>query len=223
MDNNNDEGKQQEMTSKGLGLLLGLGLLGYAVYKVLTTPAEDDKSQKRLYASLVADIVNKNLVSTDGDDLGQIALYYALPSNYLTKLITDIDDEIYKNIMFRRIKKINEALLSLKDEYEGYYPNHGDAEIYSLIEFMKEDCYELIKFTKFFASLRSLFIGKLPGLGFVTNAKSAQLEFYVLNSIRKGLIAYFEVLFVDGGPVKFAKEKFMDAYFRNFNESVDLE
>lgn len=207
---NNDSNK----SDNGLAALLLIASLGYAAYKTLTTSS--NPSKKILSSFMVDDIVNRFFRSFDEFDMGSLALYYVLPDFFMGSF----KDEIYHDIMFKRINLIYHRLSLFKGDYEGYYPTLSESDINNLICFIKTDCYEEIKYTKFFASLKGIFIGKLPGLGAVGTATKAKMEYHILQSITKGLSVYFCDLFVYGCSIDDAKKHLLNVYVNCFFDSA---
>lgn len=210
----------EDSSGNGLGALLLLGLC-YAAYKAFTTSGNQDSntpSKKRLTSSMVDEIVSRNFRSFNEFDMGRLAMYYALPDFFMGS----IKDEIYQNMMFERINRIYQTLITFKGEYEGFYPTLSESDINNLINFIKNDCYEQIKHTKFFASIKGMLIGKLPGLGLIGKASSAKIEYHILQSITKGLQEFFGYLFIYGGSIDDAKKHLLQRYVFCFHDSVDF-
>ena len=217
----NDKGNSENSSDNGFVALLALGLLGYAAYKAFTSSSQDSSipSKKRLSSSMVDDIVNDSFRSLDEFDMGKLAMYYVMPDF----LMGSVKNEIYHDMMFERINRIYKTLSSFKEEYEGFYPTLCESDISNVISFIKNDCYDEIKYTKFFASIKGSVIGKLPGLGLVSKATNAKMQYHILQSITKGLKEYFYCLFVYGGSADEAKAHLLRAYVYSFNDSVDFE
>lgn len=203
-------------SKKVLATILVGGALLYGASKLfgfLGGESSSSSGKRCLSPYIIEDIVNRCFRELDEIDMCKMALYYAMPDLFLGK----VKDEIYHEMMFDRIKRINDSLFSMKDNYEGYYPNHGTNEINSLISFLKNDCYELIKFTKFLKNLEGNFWERMPGLGLVGKAMKGKTEYQILDSINKGLVAYFTRLFVYGSSVDEAKNAFRQEYVDSFS------
>ena len=125
--------------------------------------------------------MNSSFRSLSDVDLKMLALYHTMPDVLARK----IKNDIYKQIMFERLGEIQNRILSLKEEYEGYYLPHSENELYDLISFIKNDCYEQIKTTKFITNLKGEILKKIPGFGMVGKFMNAKTEYYLLNSIKK--------------------------------------
>lgn len=207
----NDDSKKDLAT-----VLVGAALL-YGISKLFGFSGGESSSssgKRCLSRYIIENIVNRCFRDLDEVDMCKMAAYYVMPDLFLGK----VKDEIYNEMMFDRINEINSSIFSLKNSYEGHYPNHGTNEIYSLISFMKKDCYEEIKLTKFFSNLKGNFIERMPGLGLVGKAMNGRTEYQILNSINKGLVAYFTYLFVFGSSIDEAKNAFRKEYISNFND-----
>lgn len=218
-ENNSDSDK---FDLEGLGALIGLGLLAYGVYKIFTssdgTSSDVDSSRKKhLSGWIIEDIVNSSFRSLSDVDLIKLGLYYTMPDVLAGK----IKDDIYKQIMFERLSEIQNRILSLKEEYEGYYLPHSESELYDLISFIKNDCYEQIKNTKFITNLKGEILKKIPGFGMVGKFMNAKTEYYLLNSIKKSLTEYFICIYVRGNPTQEAKEVLVRHYVESFNHYAD--
>lgn len=207
----NDDSKKALTT-----VLVGAALL-YGVSKLFGFSGGESSSssgKRCLSRYIIENIVNSRFRDLDEIDMCKMAVYYVMPDLFLGK----VKDEIYNEMMFDRINEINSCIFSMKDSYEGHYPNHGANEINGLISFIKIDCYEEIKLTKFFKNLEGVFVGRMPGMGLVGKAMNGRTEYQILNSINKGLVAYFTYLFVCGASIDEAKNAFRREYILNFND-----
>ncbi len=217
MAGNNEDSDKLDL--EGLGALIGLGLLAYGVYKIFTssdgTSNDGDSSRKKhLSGWIIEDIVNSSFRSFSDVDLITLGLYYTMPDVLAGK----IKDDIYKRIMFERLSEIHNRILSLKEEYEGYYLPHRESELYDLISFIKNDCYEQIKTTRFITNLKGEILKKIPGFGVVGKFMNAKTEYYLLNSIKISLTEYFTCLYVWGKDPQEAKKVLARIYVERFKD-----
>lgn len=175
------------------------------------------RQKKKLSNWIIEVIVNLSFRSLSDVDLIKLGLYYIMPDVLAGK----IKDDIYKQIMFERLSEIQNRILSLKEEYEGYYLPHSESELYDLISFIKNDCYEQIKNTKFITNLKGEILKKIPGFGMVGKFMNAKTEYYLLNSIKISLTEYFTCLYVCGKDTQEAKKVLARRYVESFNHYAD--
>lgn len=192
-----------------------LKTLAGAVFQVFFS-LDDDSSARRLTCPMIEEIVNHVFRSINEVDAAELALYYALPDFFTGKM----KDEIYNQLMFDRLKEINDRIISYKDTHAGPYPTHGNKELLELISFIKNDCYEQIKMMKSHKNLEAEFIKKIPGFGIVGKLISGKIEYNILSSINKGLIEYFTAIYVYGKDIVDAKKELIIKYTESFGRAV---
>lgn len=214
-----DEATDKENSDKGLGGLLILGLLGYAAYKVLKTSGHndgEDLSPKRLTTFEIYSIVNDEFYHIDDDEIVMSCLFLVIPD------ITGIKKEHYNDMLRSRIMSINRQIKSMiSSGYEAFNPQISEEQLNGLLSFIRNDCYQEIKGTKFIAQLEGNLMSFIPGMKFMGKAKNANIDFKVITAIKRGLMEYFSALYVYGQSIDVAKENFKRKYIDVFFDSLD--
>lgn len=160
-DIDNSKNDNEGIGSGLLGLLI-VGVLGYAAYKSTTSNSEADNMEGRkqtISSYEIEDIVNQIFRDLQQDEVQEFALYYFMPG------ILGFKEDLYNRMMLYRLTRINETIKSmLAHDFEGYNPILGETQFNELISFIKNDCYNEIKATKFFAQLKGNVLKHIPGM-----------------------------------------------------------
>lgn len=212
---NNDSGKEL------WGLLL-LGALGYVAYKSLTSPSDEANIKDRkphLSSYDVEGIVNRFFRNLKEDEVIEFTFSCFVPN------IIGVKKDLYDRMLLDRLTQINNTIKSmLVKDFEGYNPVHGEVQLRELMSFIKNDCYNEIKETKFFAQLKGNVLKHIPvpGMKLIGGTMNANVEYKILKAINKGLREYFSALYVYGAPIAEAKKSFQKTYVYCFIDSVDF-
>lgn len=210
---------QDNNSSESLGGLILLGILGYAAYKVFSSNSGDtDNVQKKrtLYPEHIESIVREQFRSITDDEMMVSCFSLMMPD------ILGIKKDHYNDMLLRRLKSINMSILSMINSgFEAHNPNLGDEQFNDLLSFIRTDCYNDIKATKFFCQLEGKFLSLMPGFKLVGKIKNANIDYKVIQAISKGLTTYFTFIYVYGQSIDEAKHQLKDSYVSTFYDSIE--
>lgn len=213
-DNNDNSGDD-------LGGLLWMGILGYAAYKLLKSKPTDDEnhsSKKRLSSYEIEPIVNHqfNFSSINDDEIFMTCVSCMVPD------ILGIKKEHYDEMLMSRLHRIDGTINSMMNsDYEGYKQELSESQFKDLISFIRNDCYDEIKETKFIYGLKGKLMSFLPGMKLIGKIKNSNIDYKVLKAIRDGLTEFFSSLYVYGSSFDEAKRQFKYRYVYTFNNLID--
>lgn len=212
-ENNNNSGNS-------LGGLIWMGILGFTAYKLLKSRGssnESETSRKRLSYSDVDSIVSKYFYFSSMNDDEMVMSCFSL----MVPDILGVKKQHYDEMLLNRINSIKGDIMSiLASGYEGYNPNLEESHLRDLLTFIRCDCYNEIKDTKFICQLEGKVMSYFPGMKYIGKAKNANIDYKVVKSIKRGLIEFFSTLYVYGGSFEEAKDIMKQRYVNTFFESL---
>lgn len=198
--------------------LLVLGTLGYFVYKALKESSDDENirvGKPRLSSSNVKKIVDRIFCNLNEDEIAEFAVFSFMPD------ILGMKKDLYNRLMLDRLTRINDTIKQmLVNDFEGYNPIHGETQLKELMYFIKNDCYNEIKTTKFIAQLKGNVVKHIPGMKLIGGAMNANVVYKMLKAINNGLKEYFTALYVYGTSITEARFRFQMTYVQYFTNSV---
>ena len=203
--------------SSGLSGLILLGLLGYAAYKSLKSSSNnnDKPSKKSLSSYNIESIVDVQFRYIDDEELAMTCFSFFVPD------FTGIKKNHYDEMLLRRLNHINKHILSMvQSGYEAYNPNIDENHMKDLLSFIRNDCYEEIKATKFISQLKGKVMSFVPGMNLMGKIQSANIDYKVITAIRKGLKDFFTALYLYGRSIDEAKRQFKHKYVYAFCDSI---
>lgn len=203
--------------SSGLGGLILLGILGYAAYKSFksSSNSNDKPSKKSLSSNNIESIVDEQFRYVDDDELAMTCFCFFVPD------FTGIRRNHYDEMLLSRLNRTNRNIISMvQSGYEAYDPNIDENQMKDLLSFIRNDCYEEIKATKFISQLKGKVMSFVPGMKLMGNIQNANINYKVITAIRKGLKDYFKVLYLYGGSIDEAKRQFKQKYVYAFYDSI---
>lgn len=204
--------------SSGFLGLVWAGLLCYGAYKLLTSKSDgsDSNSRKHLSEYDIKDIVNDYFHSMSDDEIMMTCFTSMIPD------ILNVKKDHYDEMLFNRLCGINNSIKSMiQANYDAYKPQLGDSDFKNLIYFLRNDCYNEIKATKFLYQLEGKFMSLLPGQSLFGKAKKASIDYKVLKAIKKGISEYFSALYVYGTSIDVAQERLKNRYVNVFYDALD--
>ena len=203
--------------SGDLGGLILLGILGYAAYKSFKSGSNsnDKSSKKSLSFYNIESIVDEQFRYVDDDELAMTCFCFFDPD------FTGIKRNHYDEMLLSRLNRTNRNIISMvQSGYEAYNPNIDENQMKDLLSFIRNDCYEEIKATKFISQLKGKVMSFVPGMNLMGKIQNANIDYKVITAIRKGLKDYFKVLYLYGGSIDEAKRQFKQKYVYTFNDSI---
>lgn len=211
----------EDTDNKGKGNLFGLlalGTLGYFVYKALKGASDDEDikdGKPRLSSSNVKEIVDRTFRNLNESEIAEFVFFSLVPD------ISGMKKDLYNRMMLDRLTRINNAIKwMVENDFEGHNPIHGEAQLKELMSFIKNDCYNKIKMTKFIAQLKGDMVKRIPGMKLIGGAMNANVVYKMLKAINNGLKEYFTALYVYGTSITEARFRFQITYVQYFTDSV---
>ncbi len=183
-----------------LGLLIFVGLT-YLVYKGKNSTS-DGTTTKYLSDHDIHYIVRERF-QLEEEEVLELAMYYMMP-DFGTK---QIKDSIFHNLLFDRLRSINNNIRGYEKSHKGYYPEHNDDKIEELISYIKEFCIEETNKYKSLILAPAKLMSKVPGWGLIDKVASAGYEFKLIDAMKESIKEYFVCIYVKGGDIVRAKEE----------------
>lgn len=133
----------EDEKDEGWNALLGIGLLCYAGYKLLTSSKNDtNKCKNSISSSDIEHIVDGLFVFDDSSKFAHLLISFKLPD-----FLKIAKKEMIEDVLFSRLNYINQHIRSLCESNQIELPVHGDSETKDFFYLLLEKIFSTEKIT----------------------------------------------------------------------------